>query len=375
MRNRRSLLLSRFFLPALPDLIRTRVAIGCSFFIQGMVFATWCARIPDIRASLGLNEAQLGTLLLAIPVGQLVSMAPNGILVTRFGSRRMLILAGFLYPCILLFLGIAPTVWALAIGLLAAGFAANLSNTAANTQGVELEHYYRRSIIALFHGMWSLAGLVAVGVALLLALADVPTWLHFALVAGGMAVLLSFSGGALLPCDRHPASDPAAELMQLAEPEPLGALDHHDGRIRHIDAHLDHGSGHEDIRPAGSESIHIEPFLLVALFPVDYRDLVVGEREGTGYLVEALFKVPVVQCLAFKDEGIDDEHLAAEGDLVLHEPVQCIALPFRGVHCQDRFPSRRKLVYDRYIQVSVQGHRQGPRYRGGGHHQYVGRYP
>ncbi len=210
MRNRRSLLLSRFFLPALPDLIRTRVAIGCSFFIQGMVFATWCARIPDIRASLGLNEAQLGTLLLAIPVGQLVSMAPNGILVTRFGSRRMLILAGFLYPCILLFLGIAPTVWALAIGLLAAGFAANLSNTAANTQGVELEHYYRRSIIALFHGMWSLAGLVAVVVALLLALADVPTWLHFALVAGGMAVLLSFSGGALLPFDRHPASDPAA---------------------------------------------------------------------------------------------------------------------------------------------------------------------
>lgn len=210
MRNRRTLLLSRFFLPSLPDLIRTRVAIGCSFFIQGMVFATWCARIPDIRANLGLNEAQLGTLLLAIPVGQLVSMAPNGLLVTRFGSRRMLILAGFLYPCVLLFLGLASTVWALAIGLLAAGFAANLSNTAANTQGVELEHYYRRSIIALFHGMWSLAGLVAVGVALLLALADVPTWLHFALVAGGMAALLSFSGGALLPFDRRPAPAPAA---------------------------------------------------------------------------------------------------------------------------------------------------------------------
>ena len=96
MRRRRTFLFSGRFLPTLPTLVRTRVAICCSFFIQGVVFATWCARIPDVRDRLGLNEAQLGTLLLAIPVGQLISMAPNGLLVARLGSRRMLILAGFL---------------------------------------------------------------------------------------------------------------------------------------------------------------------------------------------------------------------------------------------------------------------------------------
>ncbi len=205
MRNRHPFLFSGRFLPSLPMLVRTRVAICCSFFIQGMVFATWCARIPDVRERLGLNEAQLGTLLLALPVGQLVSMAPNGWLVSRFGSRRMLIAAGFLYPCVLLFLGFAPTAWALGAGLLAAGFAANLSNTAANTQGVQLEHYYRRSIIALFHGMWSLAGLAAVALALALAPLGAPTWAHFALVAAGACALLAFSGGALMPFDRAPA--------------------------------------------------------------------------------------------------------------------------------------------------------------------------
>lgn len=211
MRRRRTFLFSGRFLPTLPTLVRTRVAICCSFFIQGVVFATWCARIPDVRDRLGLNEAQLGTLLLAIPVGQLVSMAPNGLLVARLGSRRMLILAGFLYPCVLLFLGVAPNVWALGGGLLAAGFAANLSNTAANTQGVQLEHYYRRSIIALFHGMWSLAGLAAVALALALAPLGVPTWAHFALVAAGACALLSFSGGALMPFDRASASAPEAD--------------------------------------------------------------------------------------------------------------------------------------------------------------------
>lgn len=205
MRPRRDFLLSACFLPRTPAPIRARVAICCSFFIQGVTFATWCSRIPDVRDRLALSEAALGTLLLAIPVGQLISMAPNGLLVARFGSRRMLLLAGFLYPAILLFLGLAPNVASLAVGLLLAGFAANLSNTAANTQGVQLEHYYRRSIIALFHGMWSLAGLAAVALAMLLGRFGVPTWAHFGGVALGAWALLSCSGGALLTFDRATA--------------------------------------------------------------------------------------------------------------------------------------------------------------------------
>ncbi len=219
MRNRKPLLLSAAFLPRTPGPIRARVAICCSFFIQGATFATWCSRIPDVRDRLGLNEAALGTLLLAIPVGQLLSMAPNGFLVARFGSRRMLILAGFLYPAVLLFLGFAPTVPLLALGLLAAGFAANLSNTAANTQGVLLEHFYRRSIIALFHGMWSCAGLAAVALAMALGPFGVPAWAHFGGVALGAWALLSFSGGALLPFDR--AAPAAARDGMAWRPTPF----------------------------------------------------------------------------------------------------------------------------------------------------------
>ncbi len=199
---KRERLLSAYFFPTFHQLVRTRIAICCSFFIQGFSYATWCSRIPDLQRLHQLNDAQLGTLLLALPVGEFISLIPCAELIRRFGSRRMLILAGFGYPLILLLLATLQQVWLLAPTLLLMGFVANLSNTAANTQAVRLEHLYRRSIITLFHGMWSFAGLVAVVVAMLLARFNTTLLMHMALVFIGLWSLLSFSGGALLMRDR-----------------------------------------------------------------------------------------------------------------------------------------------------------------------------
>jgi len=35
--------------------------------------------------------------------------------------------------------------------------------------------------------------------------------------------------------------------MQLRQPEALRMLDHHHGRLRNIDTHLNHGGGHQDL--------------------------------------------------------------------------------------------------------------------------------
>ncbi len=201
-------LLSRFFFPHLHTIVRARIAVCCSFFIQGFAFATWCSRIPDIQRLHQLNDAQLGTLLLALPFGEFFGLIPCAELIKRFGSRRMLLCAGFGYPFILLILALAPTMWVLTLTLFLTGFIANLSNTAANTQAVRIEHLYHRSIISLFHGMWSLAGLTAVAFALLLATFQVSIFLHFTLVCITAITLLFFSGGALLTHDRPQPPNP-----------------------------------------------------------------------------------------------------------------------------------------------------------------------
>ena len=47
-------------------------------------------------------------------------------------------------------------------------------------------------------------------------------------------------------------ADPAAQLVQLGHPEPVGVHDHHHGGVRHVHAHLDDRGRHEHIgRPVG----------------------------------------------------------------------------------------------------------------------------
>jgi hypothetical protein len=54
----------------------------------------------------------------------------------------------------------------------------------------------------------------------------------------------------------HSSANTSTELMQLREPEALGAFDHHERGVRHIDADLDHGGANQQLRPAGGEIGH-----------------------------------------------------------------------------------------------------------------------
>ena len=122
-----------------------RLAVASFFFLQGLVFASWASRIPDIKQALDLNEAQLGGVLFAIPVGQMSAMALSGYLVSRFGSHRMLLLAALLYSGTLMALGFISETWHLFAMLVFFGVAANLHNISVNPQAVGVERLYRRS--------------------------------------------------------------------------------------------------------------------------------------------------------------------------------------------------------------------------------------
>ena len=53
------------------------------------------------------------------------------------------------------------------------------------------------------------------------------------------------------------APDPAAQLVELREAEPVGALDDHHRRRRHVDADLDHGRADEHVQLAVAEAGHL----------------------------------------------------------------------------------------------------------------------
>src|SRR5258707_14933621 len=90
-----------------------RIAVSAFFFIAGLTFATWASRIPDIKTQLQLSDARLGAVLFALPAGLMTSLLFAGWLVSRFGSRRILISAALLYPAALVLLGLTGNVWQL----------------------------------------------------------------------------------------------------------------------------------------------------------------------------------------------------------------------------------------------------------------------
>ena len=85
-------------------------------------------------------------------------MAFSGILVSRFGSKKMLVLSEVLYALVLFSIGSSTTVFHLILSLIAFGMMANLMNIATNTQACLVEKMYGRNIMSSFHGLWSLGG-------------------------------------------------------------------------------------------------------------------------------------------------------------------------------------------------------------------------
>lgn len=160
-----------------------RLAVSVYFFFLGLSFASWASRIPDIKASLGLSEAMLGTLLLALPAGQMLTLPFSGRIVARYGSKISLAIAFVFYAFSLTNLGLAKEPWQLSLTLFTLGVFGNLCNISVNTQAVNVERQYGRPITATFHGVWSAAGFTGALVGLLMISLKLSPYQHFWIVA------------------------------------------------------------------------------------------------------------------------------------------------------------------------------------------------
>ena len=161
---------------------RVRIAVALFYFSMGLCFASWASRIPDIKTLLHLNDAAFGSILFALPVGQFLMMTFSGKLVTHYGSRKVLLFALPVYTICLSNIGLVSHGWQLAIALFMFGISGNLCNISINTQGVQAEKLYNRSIMASFHGGWSIAGFTGALIGLVMINLKVAPYTHFWIV-------------------------------------------------------------------------------------------------------------------------------------------------------------------------------------------------
>lgn len=194
---------------------QVRVAVSVFFFCQGLSFASWASRIPDIKNELQLSEAGLGSILLALPAGQLLTMPFSGRAVTRFGSKYVLRIAIIGYVVSLTNIGLVQAPWQLALALFSFGICGNLCNISVNTQALHAERLYERPIMSGFHGIWSTAGFSGAMIGALMMRLELSPWYHFLIIAGLVAMAaLSFQKYLLLT----PTSKAASSFKKISRP-------------------------------------------------------------------------------------------------------------------------------------------------------------
>lgn len=169
---------------------RMRIAVAIFFFISGFTFTSWASRIPTLQEKLHLNDAQLGTVLFALPMGLLLTLPFTGMLLGRVSSRYVMLAGALLYAVLLPALGLVNSVWQLAILLFFFGSSRNFLNIAINAQSVGVQAMYDRSIITTFHGVWSVAGFAGAGLGSLMISWKISPFIHFTIV-GVLALIMT----------------------------------------------------------------------------------------------------------------------------------------------------------------------------------------
>ena len=128
-----------------------------AFLGFGLLWGTWAAVLPGIRAETGASEAGLGAALLFVAVGALPAMLAAGLAIDRFGPLLAPGLVAFAAAFVLP--GFAGSVPALALALVAVGVTSGALDVAANAAVAALEAETGRRLMQAAHALFS-AGVV-----------------------------------------------------------------------------------------------------------------------------------------------------------------------------------------------------------------------
>ncbi len=138
---------------------RQSLAVGMVFIFVGFLFGNWATLIPQVKQKFGLNDAQLGLLLLGMPFGA-TSMNPfSTILINRFGMRNTTIVGMIILAAVYAIPVSVNHVLLVVLGLVFIGMSLSVTNVAMNTCVTSLEHQFSINIMSTCHGMFS-AGLM-----------------------------------------------------------------------------------------------------------------------------------------------------------------------------------------------------------------------
>lgn len=257
------------------------------FGINGLVFASWAARIPAVTEILQITSGQMGTLLLCVAIGSLIALPTAGLVVGRIGTANAVRAAGL--AAAVAGVGVALSLMAesipgTAVALFFFGIGIGLWDVSQNIEGADVEHRLGRTIMPQFHAAFSggafLGALIGAGLSNL----GVGLPAHLLVIAAVVAVLTAVAPRYFLP--HLPAAAPLAGEAK----EPKGGSAWRDGRtlligVVVLGATLTEGAGNDWIAKAVVDGL--------------------GASQSTGALLFAAFVLAMTAMRFFGGRAID----------------------------------------------------------------------
>jgi fucose permease len=195
-----------------------RWATRAQFFALGFSAGIWGVHIPSVKAHYELSEGVLSLALLAAAVGAVMCLSWAGKLVSLFGARLVVLVAGLVLCAALALVLHGSSLYVLIPLMWVFGGASGLFDVSINAEGTVLEEQSGKRVMSGFHGMFSVGGMVGAGVGALLIAADVPPAWQLGILCAALAALIGAASVFMLPV--HPQDPEQRSSYHL----PRGAL-------------------------------------------------------------------------------------------------------------------------------------------------------
>ncbi len=168
------------------QLWRWRLAIFAIFTSSGLSIATWASRVPAIKVTLGVDNVQVGLMLLGAGIASVIGLSSGQLVLARFGARRGMLVAIFVFAIGVFVVGVGtdavqsfPLV---ALGLVLFGLGNGSVDIMMNVEGAALEKESGRTLLPLFHGFFSLGTVLGAGTGFFMSLWGVNVLVHTSII-------------------------------------------------------------------------------------------------------------------------------------------------------------------------------------------------
>jgi MFS family permease len=200
-------------------------AVSVVFILQGLGFASWASRIPQVQEQLDLSPAQLGFVLLAIAVGCLVALPTAGMVVHRFGAARTTAVTVTLFSggIALAAIGTDIGVLVVMIGLVLMGIGTGAGDVAMNVEGAAVEQALGRSVMPRFHAGFSIGTVIGALTGIFANLLGLSVAVHLTIIAAIILVISLVAIRSYLPAgsEEHDEGERGHPMAAWKEPRTL----------------------------------------------------------------------------------------------------------------------------------------------------------